>query len=212
MQRKTYATINGDILTENVKEIIKKYPDYKYYFGVVKNNAYHHGTKSVLDLIKGGVNYLAVSSLEEAIKVRKYATEIPILCLEPIHLDYIMDAINNNVTLTVESLEYAQKLIKMDLYDTLKIHLAIDSGMHRLGFFDSEELKEAYDLLKENPHILIEGVFSHFATSGVMDPYFDKQVKTFLEITKSIPLKEIPIVHMGRSLTLVNHPKLSFFN
>lgn len=212
MQRKTYATINGDILTENVKEIIKKYPDYKYYFGVVKNNAYHHGTKSVLDLIKGGVNYLAVSSLEEAIKVRKYATEIPILCLEPIHLDYIMDAINNNVTLTVESLEYAQKLIKMDLYDTLKIHLAIDSGMHRLGFFDSEELKEAYDLLKENPHILIEGVFSHFATSGVMDPYFDKQVKTFLEITKSIPLKEIPIVHMGRSLTLVNHPKLSFCN
>ena len=42
MQRKTYALINGDTLTQNVLEIKKQYPDYEYYFGVVKNNAYHH--------------------------------------------------------------------------------------------------------------------------------------------------------------------------
>ena len=48
MQRKTYANIDGNILKNNVKEIIKKYPDYDYYFGVVKNNAYHHGMKFVL--------------------------------------------------------------------------------------------------------------------------------------------------------------------
>ncbi len=212
MQRKTYAKINGDILTNNIKEIKEKYPDYEYYFGIVKNNAYHHGIKCVLDLIKGGINYLAVSSLEEALEIRKYANDIPILCLEPIHLDYIMDAINNNVTLTIESLEYTEKLLEMDLYDTLKIHLKIDSGMHRLGFFDKEELKKAYLLLKENKHILVEGVYSHFATSGVMDPYFDKQVNKFLELTENIPLKDIPIVHMGRSLILVNHPKLTFCN
>ena len=152
MQRKTYAAIKGEILTENVKEIINKYPDYKYYFGVVKNNAYHHGIKSVLDLIKGGINYLAVSSLEEALAVRKYTIDIPILCLEPISLEYVMDAINNNITLTIESLEYVNKIIEMDLYDKLKVHLAIDSGMKRLGFYKKEDLNEAYKKLKEICH------------------------------------------------------------
>ena len=90
MQRKTYAVIDGNILTKNVEEIRKKYPDYQYYFGVVKNNAYHHGMKSVLDLIRGGINYLAVSSLEEALSVRKYTTDTPVLCLEPISLDLII--------------------------------------------------------------------------------------------------------------------------
>ena len=123
-----------------------------------------------------------------------------------------MDAINNNITLTIESLDYVNKIIEMDLYDKLKVHLAIDSGMKRLGFYKKEELNEAYKKLKDNDHIEVEGIFSHFATSGVMDPYFDKQVKNFLEITSDIPLKDIPIVHFGRSLTLVNHPKLSFCN
>ena len=61
----------GDIIKNNVLEIKKKYPDYQYYIGVVKNNAYHHGMKCVLDMMEGGINYLAVSSLEEAIMVRK---------------------------------------------------------------------------------------------------------------------------------------------
>ena len=94
MQRKTYALINGDTLTQNVLEIKKQYQDYEYYFGVVKNNAYHHGMKCVLDLIRGGVNYLAVSSLEEALQVRKYTSDTPILCLEPIDLEFIDDIIN----------------------------------------------------------------------------------------------------------------------
>ena len=212
MQRKTYANINGNILKNNVKEIIKKYPDYDYYFGVVKNNAYHHGMKCVLDLIEGGVNYLAVSSLEEALAARKYTTDTPVLSLQPIDLEFILDAINNNITISIDSLEYAQKLVKLDLFDQLKVHLAIDSGMNRLGFKKKDELEKAFELLKENKHITIEGIFSHFATSGVMDPYFDQQVNNFLEITSVIDLKEIPIIHMGRSLTLVNHPKLSFCN
>ena len=65
MYRKTYVKINEENLTNNVKEIISKYNNYKYYFGVVKGNAYGHGDYIVNDLIKGGVNYLAVASLEE---------------------------------------------------------------------------------------------------------------------------------------------------
>ena len=81
MYRNTYAYIDDKILTNNIKEIVRKYSFYKYYIGVVKANAYGHGSYIVNDLIKGGVNYLAVSSLEEAIEIRKYNKEIPVLCL-----------------------------------------------------------------------------------------------------------------------------------
>ena len=211
MQRKTYAYIDGNILENNIKEIKKKYPDYKYYIGVVKNNAYHHGMKCVLDMIRGGINYFAVSSLVEALALRKY-TDYPVLILEPISLEFVSDAINNNITLTVESLEYTKELLKEDIYSELKVHLAIDSGMNRLGFQTRKELDEALKLLKEHKKIVVEGLFTHFATSGVMDPHWDNQVKKFLNITKNIDFKEIPMVHLGRSLTLVNHPKLEYAN
>ena len=211
MQRKTYALIDGNQIEKNVKNIIKNYPSYRYYFGVVKNNAYHHGVKCVVDMERAGINYFAVSSLEEAIEVRKY-TKKPILCLEVIEVSHIDDVINNNITITVESLDYAKELVKCDIYDKLVVHMAVDSGMRRLGFISSREMKSAYDLLKSVKNIVIEGVYSHFATSGVMDPYYNKQVEMFLDITKDISLNSIPIVHMGRSLSLVNHPKLSFCN
>ncbi len=212
MQRKTYAVIDGDILQDNIKEIKKKYPDYKYYFGVVKNNAYHHGIKCVIDMAAAGINYFAVSSLEEALEVRKYLIDKPILCLEPIDLDYIDDAINSNITITIESLEYLEKLRKKDLYSKLKIHLKIDSGMRRLGFTNKEDLKEAVEKINTTKKLYLEGIYSHFATSGITDSVWDKQVEEFLSITSTINIKEIPIVHFGRSLTLVNHPKLDFCN
>ena len=211
MQRKTYALIDGNQIEKNVKNIIENYPNYRYYFGVVKNNAYHHGVKSVIDMARGGINYFAVSSLEEAIEVRKY-TKKPILCLEVIPLEFIDDVINNDITITVESLAYLEKLVKCDIYDKLKVHLAVDSGMRRLGFQDSESLKKAYDIIKGEKNLYLEGIYSHFATSGVADPYYNKQVDEFLNITSSISLESIPIVHFGRSLSLVNHPKLDFCN
>ncbi|MBR1749104.1 MAG: alanine racemase [Bacilli bacterium] len=212
MQRKTYAVINGEQIKENVKEIIQKYNDYEYYIGVVKNNAYHHGIRCILDMIEGGVNYLAVSSLEEALQIRKYNQEIPILCLEPISIESIDDAINANITLTVESLSYLKNMLKSDLYASLKIHIAIDSGMNRLGFKSKNELNEAISLIKESKKIILEGIYTHFATSGIIDSKWDLQLQTFQKITEDIDLASIPIVHLGRSLTLVNHPKISFTN
>ena len=132
MYRKTYAKIDGKILENNVKEIKKKYNQYQYYFGVVKNNAYGHGMHIVKNLVKGGINYLAVSSLEEALQVRKYTRTTPILVLEPIDLEYIDDAINNNITLTVESLSYLKQVIALPLSYEVKIHLKLDTGMKSL--------------------------------------------------------------------------------
>ena len=210
MYRKTYVKIDGEKLKNNIIEIISKYNDYKYYFGVVKGNCYGHGDYSIRYLIDGGVNYLAVSSLEEAISVRKYDKRISILCLEPISLEFIEVICDNNVTITVEDLNYVKELIS--LKKNIKVHIKVDSGMNRLGFKDRKELEESVKLLKEDKFIDLEGIYTHLATTGIIDVYYDKQINKFKELTKNIDLKEIPIVHIGRSITLVNHDKLDFVN
>lgn len=212
MYRKTYVEINEDILKENVKEIIKKYNNYKYYIGVVKNNAYNHGIKVVNSLIHGGINYLAVSSLEEAISIRKYNNEIPILCLGIIDVEYIHDCINNNVTITVESYDYLEKLVNIKLDYELKIHLKLNTGMNRLGINNEEELKKCFELSKKIKNINIEGIYTHIATSGIVDYYYDRQIKKLEQLIKNIDLKSIKIIHLGRSQTLVNHDKLKYVN
>ena len=150
MQRKSYVKIAENILKDNVIAIKEKYQGYKYYIGVVKNNAYHHGFYTVKYLKEGGINYFAVSSLEEAKEVRKYDKETPILSLEPISLTYLEDVLNYDVTLTLENLEAAKELSLKNLPKKVKVHLKVDYGMHRLGFMNKEELKEAYDTLKQN--------------------------------------------------------------
>lgn len=212
MYRKTYAIIDEDKLKNNIKEIKAKYDNYKYYIGVVKNNAYNHGIKIINSLIEGGINYLAVSSLEEALDARKYNSKIPILCLEVIDLDYIYDCINNNVTITVESLEYLEKLNKIKLDFPIKIHLKLNTGMNRLGISEVKEVNKCVSIISENKELILEGIYTHFATSGISDKYYDDQMKKFQELTKDIDLTTIPIVHLGRSLTLVNHDKPDFVN
>ena len=212
MYRKTYVAINTKNLEDNIKEIKEKYNNYKYYFGIVKGNAYGHGFYIVNDLIKGGVNYLGVSSLEEAISVREYNKDIPMLCLEPIDLTYLKEIQNNNVTITIENIDYVKELLNLKLSKKLKVHIKLDTGMSRLGFMNKEELENALNMLNDNQNIIVEGIYTHIATSGINDIYYDRQVSKFKYLTKDIDLTKIPIIHIGRSMTLVNHPKLSFVN
>ena len=142
----TYVEINLDILKNNVKTIIEKYNDYKYYFGVVKSNAYGHGEYIVNELIKGGINYIAVSFLNEALNVRLYNKDISVLCFVPIDLNDLEIAIKNNITLTISDLNYLKELISK-LNKKIKVHIKLDTGMNRLGFKNKDELDEAYKLI-----------------------------------------------------------------
>lgn len=207
MYRKTYALVDCDKLKGNIKEITNKY-DYKYYIGIVKANAYGYGDYTINSLIEGGVNYLAASSLEECLSIRKRNKKIPILCLQKIDVKYLDICEKQNITITITDYDYFKEL---DLNKKLKAHLKIDSGMNRLGFKNKNEVKEVYDSLKKSS-ILLEGIYTHFATSGIWDKHYDNAVDNFKEITSLIDLSKIPIVHLGRSLILVTHPKLEFAN
>ena len=205
MYRKTYLKIDNHVLKNNVEKIINKYDCYKYYIGVVKANAYGHGDYIVNDLINGGINYLAVSSLEEAISIRKYNEEIPILVLEPISLEHLEIIQKYNITITVESLNYAEELSSLKIKSKLNIHLKLDTGMNRLGFKEQTNLNEAINILRNNKSIFIEGIYTHIGTSGINDIYYDKSIDKFEYLTSHINLKEIPIIHINRSITLTNH-------
>jgi alanine racemase len=204
--------INTENLSYNVKTLLSTFPDYKYYIGVVKGNAYGHSYSIIRDLISSGINYLAVSTLEEASSVRIQNQDIPILCLQPIHLDDLSFALNNNITLTISSYDYFTELIKRDIKQKLKIHIKVDSGLHRLGLSNKNQIEEIITTLKNHPYIILEGIYTHFATTGVMDKQWDDQLLTFKRLTSSIDLSQIPIVHLGRSLTLINHKKIDFCN
>lgn len=212
MYRKTYAKINNNILKNNVQEIITKYPDYQYYIGVVKNNAYNHGIKVVNSLIEGGINYLAVSSLEEALSIRQENKKIPILILEPISIEFISLAISNQITITIESLSYLEDLLKQNISSLLKVHFKIDSGMNRLGFKDKQELNKAYKQINSCDNLVLEGIYTHFATNGRYDKQYDNQIAKLKYLLSDIDLNNIPIVHFDRSLTFVSHHKIKETN
>lgn len=212
MYRNTYALIDKDIIKNNVKEIITKYSDYQYYIGVVKNNAYSHGIDIIPSLIEGGVNYLAVSSLDEAMKIRETYKDIPILILEPIDLKFIPVAQKNKITITVESLSYLKELLNSKINKHLKVHFKIDSGMNRLGFKDKKDIEEAYLLINKDKYLELEGVFTHFATAGRGDSFYKEQLDKVLYLLSGINLESVPIVHFDRSLTFVSHEKIKCVN
>ena len=126
MFRKTYVEVNIDNLKDNVKNIVNNYNKYNYFIGVVKGNCYGHGVTYVInELIESGINYLAVSSLEEALEARNVNKKIPILCLEPIAIEYLDICIKNKITITVHDYNYAKKLIEKNINKKIKIHLKI---------------------------------------------------------------------------------------
>lgn len=213
MYRKTYLEINTENLRNNVINIISNYKNYKYYIGVVKGNVYGHGYESIKQLIDSGINYLAVSTLEEAIKIREIYTEIPILCLQPIHIEDIAHAVKLNITITISDYSYFKELINSSIKSSIKFHLKVNTGLNRLGISDKNHIEEIYNYCRNNKYrIIFEGMYSHFATTGVYEKHWDNQLVRFRELVADINIDDIPIVHLGRSLTLLNHDKIDIAN
>lgn len=203
MYRKTYLEINLDNLYNNAKNIIEKYNNYKYYMAMIKADAYSHGMYIVNTLVDAGFNYLAVSSLDEAMEVRKYNKNVGVLCTELIDPDEIDIAIKNNITLTVDDIDYLSFL-----KDKCKVHIKIDSGMNRLGVKTKKDFNLIYDYINKHSNIELEGIYTHFATPGVKDKYYDIQLSNFRKIVSDIDLSKIKMVHLSSSFILLNHPHI----
>lgn len=208
--RQTYAEINLKQIEKNVSLLIKTYPDYQYYFGVVKADSYgHYDYKVIKSIIKGGCNYLAVSSLDEAVEIRKKIKEIPILCFGVVLKEYLDVCVKENITITIPSFEYAMEIPKK-YASKLKCHIKLDTGMNRLGIKNGDELEYTYSILKERG-FYIEGIYTHIYHAS-KKKRTKEQFRSFEELTKNINLNEIPIVHVAQSETVTQYSKLSFVN
>lgn len=205
MIRQTYEEINLKALESNVKSIISQSSEYKYHIGVVKANCYGLGLKCIKSIIKGGANYLAVSSLEEALSIRKITKE-KILILEPINPKYISLARENNITLTISSLEYLNNVKDQEF----TCHIKINTGMNRIGINSKEEFDEVYNIIM-NSNITLEGIYTHIYKASD-SKCTNNQFKKFEYITSDIDLNTIPIVHIPNSETIFNYKKKPYIN
>lgn len=204
--RNTGVDINLSNIRYNVNELIKNYNNYKYYIGVVKADSYGHNTNKVVKaIIDGGCNYLAVSSLEEALIIRK-DFNVPILCLGLIDCDYLNIAQENSIDITVTNFEYLRKIKDYKL----NIHIKIDTGMNRLGVKDKEEFDLMVDEIK-NSNLYLKGIYTHIYDSINSDNTL-RQIDRFRYMINDIDLKDIDIVHIAQSDTLVNYDKIDICN
>lgn len=208
MYRNTYVEVNLKNIESNVKTLINQYDNYKYYFGVVKADCYgHNGIETVKAIIRGGCNYIAVATLDEALEIRKSITHIPILCLGIIPIEYIKEAIQNNITITISNYDYFEQVIK---YSDLKVHVKINTGMNRLGISNKNEFNIIYKSIKES-NLILEGIYTHIY-NALDNEITLKQFAKFEEITSDINLEEIPIVHLGASDVTITYSKQPYAN
>jgi alanine racemase len=212
----TWAEINLDNIKFNLSNIKKILKEDTKICGVLKANAYGHGSVEVAKLLeKEKVDYFAVARLEEAIELRENDITLPILCLGYIPEESLEIAIINNIIITIYSLEMAQKI--NDIANCIKekafVHIKIDTGMTRIGFQPNKEAIIDMTQIYELENINVEGIYTHFATADEINKEFtNTQVQRFKFIVEQLELLgiNIPIKHVSNSAATMDLPDLKF--
>lgn len=134
---------------------------------VVKADGYGHGAVQVAQLLEGHCRMFAVSSVAEALELQESGISTPILLLGHTPEAQLETAVLHQLRVTVSTVCDGEALSRMaeKLQKTAYIHLAVDTGMGRLGFPATEAAAEACASVARLPGVEIEGVFSHYATA-----------------------------------------------
>ncbi|MCR5279551.1 MAG: alanine racemase [Lachnospiraceae bacterium] len=204
-----YVEINNTIIEQNARIMCRAFP-HEYNIAVVKGNAYGHGYGVIPAMVKGGINAFAVARLSEALQVRDYDKLHPVIMLEPVMPELLKTCADNNVSICVCDRETLEEAVNSGL--KLKIQLKIDCGMNRLGFKDATEITEVVKRIDESGLLFLEGVFSHFHTSGSVDPEYAGDLKRFEELTSGIDLSKVHMVHLDKTQTLILHDTPEYAN
>lgn len=172
--RRTWAEISFDNLDNNYRALRAKVPASCRFLGVVKADAYGHGAVPVgRRLTELGADFLAVSNIEEAEQLRYGGIRGPILILGYTPVRHAQELSKLGLRQEVHSLEYAAALNEelRGLRRRLRIHLKLDTGMSRLGFFayDHEQTLEQLRAVSRMENLIIEGIFTHFPVADSID-------------------------------------------
>lgn len=179
----------------------------------VKANAYGHGIAQMSLAAQHWVDYFGVSCLQEGMQLRALGIKKPIIMLGAVDVDQMKDAIENDIILTIASLYKAQKAneVAKALNKIARVHLEIETGMQRTGM----RIETAHEVVKyvlAEPMLLLEGIYSHFATADCPDdPNTLAQIKTFAEFTKPLKAKHPHLIcHLANSDGVIYYPQSYF--
>ena len=166
---------------------------------VVKSNAYGHGLWDFANIIENNkdLDWFGVDSVVEGLTLRQEGVKKPILVLGYVLPEMLRVADENDLSIAVSSFETIEGILKTKFSKKLKIHLKVDTGMHRHGFNLNQKLEVSFALRSILSKVEIEGVFTHF--SSAKDPndraYTNKQIAEFIEwtdfLSKELNIKPI---------------------
>lgn len=184
---------------------------------VVKSDAYGHGAvRCAQALQQEGALWFAVNTAEEGAALRAGGIRGRILLLAGVWRGAEDEIVRNDLTPAVwdwhhlELLENAAERLKAPR--RLPVHVKVNTGMNRLGV-DIRDLPALYEGLRSAPHVLFEGIFSHFAAADVYDlPAGEEQIQRFqqaIELAKKAGLNPM-LRHMANSAAIVTRQQAWF--
>jgi len=181
---------------------------------VVKADAYTHGAVTVAETaLAAGADSLAVATVDEGIELRRAGIEKDILVLAEVSSLEIADALANNLTLTVGSLEGARAVIDVaeQRGGVQRVHVKVDTGMHRMGV-EPESLDQILDTLLASTAIDVEGLFTHFSvaegTSAADRAFTRLQIDRFDDIVDRLTYRGVAprVLHLSNTAGALGYP------
>ena len=196
-----YAEISLEAIGHNIREVKKRLPEGVKLLGVVKANAYGHGAVPVASYLENQVDYFATATIEEAVELRENGISAPNLILGYVSPSQYGDLVEYDITQTIDSYAQALALEKEAARQNrkAKAHLAVDTGMTRIGFQVTEHDADEAAKIADLPHIELEGMFTHFSCADQEDKTYcsmqmekyDKMTALLAERGVTIPLRHI---------------------
>ncbi len=183
MKLRTWIEIDKRAAAQNYKVFRSILKPKTKLMAVVKSNAYGNeliGFSKMQDQF--GADAFGVDSITEGLALREAGIVKPILVLGYTIHENVHIASEKNISITLSNFEALSLLVKEKI--PITVHIKIDSGMHRQGFF-LKDVKKLADILLKNKHITVEGMYTHFANAK--NPSFtadtDKQAMEFKQAT-----------------------------
>ncbi len=200
--KRAWAEVSLSKLRNNVEVIKSLNSGETEVMAVVKADAYGHGDEHIVRCLAEdcGIRYFAVSNLDEAIAVRKFAPAAEILILGYTPPEYAHEIAMYNIIQGVVSTEYAEALVKNSA-EPIRCHIKIDTGMGRIGLkhdTPAECADEIAEMMKMEK-LSVEGIYTHFAVADSDDPdnvaYTDMQQKFILDTYDELAGRGIKLRH-----------------
>ena len=212
--KRTWAEIDLGAIRNNYYRIRESLPYGCRFLGVVKADAYGHGSLACSFAAKfGGADYLGVAHINEGMLLRQYGMDLPILVLGPCTPADFAYFVEFQLTAAITDLRTAQLFDQFlqETGTTCRAHLAIDTGMNRYGF-DAEDFDSIRTALHLK-HIEFEGMFTHLATADMPgNPKTDVQIQRFSRLVDVLEAEGIrpPVCHCSSSAGTLTHPESHF--